>query len=236
MALINAEPILGVLDMYRLIWISGRFGGHKTALAFQIAKRYLDRGYKLATNTRTIWADDLDKIQLNKNNQLKTVCILDEGGLYFKAGRQVEQIAAYAAKMDVIYIIPSFWPPTRAAQIINIQPIVSLKATGLPVIIYKWRVDIGSFKEKGWFAWWNPKEIYGVYSRQDPGDEPDAIIRFLTDRSNEYRQRYGRKGTDEVFSLAAISEAEQILEAGTIISDAADDFAAVLSRTGRKRR
>lgn len=236
MAFINAESILGVLDMYRLIWISGRFGGHKTALSFKIAERYLKRGYKLATNSRSVWADDLDKITLNEKNQLKTVCILDEGGLYFKAGRQVEQIAAYAAKMDVVYIIPSFWPPTKAAQIINIQPVVSLKATGLPLIIYKWRVDIGQFKEKGWFAWWNPSEIYGIYSRQDPGEEPERIVKFLTDRSNEYRTRYGRTTTDEVFSLAAVSEAEQIIEAGTIIADAADDFATVFSRGGRKRR
>jgi hypothetical protein len=236
MAFINAESILGVLDMYRLIWISGRFGGHKTALAFKIAERYLKKGYKLATNSRSIWADDLDQIKLNEHNQLKTVCILDEGGLYFKAGRQVEQIAAYAAKMDVVYIIPSFWPPTKAAQIINIQPVVSLKATGLPVIIYKWRVDIGSFKEKGWFAWWNPSEIYGIYSRQDPGEEPERIVKFLIDRSNEYRTRYGRKTTDEVFMLDTVSEAEQIIEAGTIIAQASDDFASVFSRAGRKRR
>lgn len=235
MAFINAESILGVLDMYRLIWISGRFGGHKTALAFKIAERYLKRGYKLATNSRTVWADDLDKITLNDNNQLKAVCILDEGGLYFKSGRQVEQIAAYAAKMDVVYIIPSFWPPTKAAQIINIQPVVSLKATGLPVIIYKWRVDIGQFREKGWFAWWDPKEIYGIYSRQDPGDEPERIVKFLTDRSNEYRTRYGRTTTNEVFSMAAISEADQITEAGSLFADAAEDLAAVLGRKRGKR-
>lgn len=236
MAFINAESILGVLDMYRLIWISGRFGGHKTALAFKIAERYLKKGYKLATNSRSIWADDLDSIRLNEKNQLKAVCILDEGGLYFKAGRQVEQIAAYAAKMDVVYIIPSFWPPTKAAQIINIQPVVSLKATGLPVIIYKWRVDIGQFKEKGWFAWWNPSEIYGIYSRQDPGEEPERIVKFLVDRSNEYRKRYGRNTTDEVFKLDTISEAEQIIEASEVIAGAAGDFASVFEGRNRKRR
>lgn len=235
MAFINAESILGVLDMYRLIWISGRFGGHKTALAFKIAERYLKRGYKLATNSRTVWADDLDKITLNDNNQLKAVCILDEGGLYFKSGRQVEQIAAYAAKMDVVYIIPSFWPPTKAAQIINIQPVVSLKATGLPLIIYKWRIDIGQFREKGWFAWWNPKEIYGIYSRQDPGDEPERIVKWLTDRSNEYRTRYGRTTSNDVFSLATISEADQTTEAAALFADAAEDLATVLSRKRGKR-
>lgn len=232
---INAEPILGVLDMYRLIWISGRFGGHKTALAFQIAKRYLEKGYHLATNSRSVWADPFDTIKLNAKNQLNSVIILDEGGLYFKSGRQVEQIAAYAAKMDCVYIIPSFWPPTRAAQIINIQPVVSLKAAGLPIIFYKWRVDIGSFKDKGFFAWWNPSEIYGAYSRQDPGDDPDEIVQFLVDRANEYRTRYGRK-SNEVFTLEGISEGDQIEEAANIIASSADSMASVFSRGSKRRR
>jgi hypothetical protein len=231
----NAEPILGVLDMYRLIWISGRFGGHKTALAFKIAERYLNKGYNLATNCRSIWADDFEQIPLNENNQLNSVVVLDEGGLYFKSSRQIEQIAAYAAKMDVVYIIPSFFPPTKTAQVINIQPVVSLKATGLPIIVYKWRVDIGAFKEKGWFLWIYPQEIYGIYSRQDPGDEPELIINWLIERANEYRERYGRK-TNKILSLENITEADKIAEASETISSAADDFSSVFSGKGFKRR
>lgn len=231
---INAEPIFGVLDMYRLIWISGRFGGHKTALSVAISERYEKKGYRLATNMRCVWADPLDQIQLNEKNQLHSVIILDEGGLYFKTGRQVEQIAAYAAKMDCVYIIPSFWPPTKAAQIINIQPVVSLKAAGIPAIFYKWRVDIGSFKDRGFFIWWNPAEIYGIYSRQDPGDDPDEIVQFLVDRANEYRKRYGRK-VNEVFTLDQISEGDRIEEAAMVFADSADSMAAVLGRRSKRR-
>jgi len=232
---INADPILGVLDMYRLIWISGRFGGHKTALAFKIAERYLQKGYYLATNSKCVWGDDLKDINLNQNNQLHAVVVLDEGGLYFKSSKQIEQIAAYAAKMDVVYIIPSFFPPTKAAQVINIQPVVSLKATGLPIIVYKWRIDIGSFKEKGWFLWIYPNEIYGIYSRQDPGDDPDLIIEWLIDQSDEYRRRYGRE-PNKVLNLEAITEGDKILEASEIMASSADEFSSVLARKNSKRR
>lgn len=234
--LVNAQPVLGVLDMYRLIWISGRFGGHKTALAFQIAKRYLEKGYRLATNSRCVWSDPLENITLDHNNKLHAVCILDEGGLYFKSGRQVEQIAAYAAKMDVIYIIPSFWPPTRAAQVVNIQPIISLKATGLPIIIYKWKVSIGGFKENGWFFWWNPSEIYGIYSRQDPGEDPEEIIQWLVKRSEQFRKSYGRSTANEVFKLGEISESEQILEASAVFQEAAEEIGSSISKGRNKRR
>lgn len=233
---IGAESILGVLDMYRLIWISGRFGGHKTALAFKIAERYLERGYRCVTNSRCIWADPLHQVQLNENNQLHAVVILDEGGLYFKSGRQIEQIAAYAAKMDCVYIIPSFFAPTKTAQIVNIQPIISLKATGLPIIIYKWVVSIGGFKESGCFAWFNPAEIYGIYSRQDPGDDPDDIIAFLTERSEQYRKRYGRTTNNKLLTLEALTEADKILEASEIIAGSFDGLETLSTGKHIKRR
>jgi hypothetical protein len=234
MGFVNATPIMGVLEMYRLIWISGRFGGHKTALAYKMAVPFLEKGYKLATNNKSVWGDKLEDIQLNEKNQLHCVCILDEGGLYFKSGRQVEQIAAYAAKMDIVYIIPSFWPPTAAAQIINIQPVVSLKATGLPIIIYKWKVSIGQFKEKGWFFWWAPQEIYGIYSRQDPGEDPDKIIQFLIERSNQFRARYGHEA-NKVFSLGEISEGDKILEASEVLQGAFANLETLPRGRGRKR-
>lgn len=233
---INAEPILGVLDMYRLIWISGRFGGHKTALSFQVAKRYLNKGYRLVTNSKSVWADDLEDVHLNEHNQLHAVVILDEGGLYFKSSRQVEQIAAYAAKMDVIYIFPSFWPPTKSAQVVNIQPVVSLKATGLPIIIYKWMVNIGGFREKGWFAWWNPSEIYGIYSRQDPGNEPDLIIDWLVDKSEEFRTRYGRTTNNSLSKLVEITEGDKFMESAEIFEEVAGQITALSGRKRSKRR
>jgi len=231
--LIGAGGVLGILDMYRLIWISGKFGGHKTALAFQLAEIYLKRGYRLITNSRCVWADDIGQMELNENNQLHAVCVMDEGGLYFKSGRQVEQIAAYAAKMDIILIFPSFFPPTKSAQVVNIQPIVSLKSTGLPIIIYKWAVRLGSFKENGWFFWWNPSEIYGIYSRQDPGDDPEIIVNFLAKKSDEYRKTYGRKTTNELFNLATVTEGDKILEASEII---AESFANPSISTGKHRK
>lgn len=233
---LGAENIMGALEMYRMIWISGRFGGHKTALAYMIAKTFLDRGYFLVSNSRSVWSDSFHQVNLDQNNHLHSVILLDEGGLYFKASRQVEQIASYAAKMDCIYIIPSFWPPAKAAQIINIQPVISLKAAGLPVIVYRWRIDLGQTKEKGFFIWWNPAEIYGIYSRQDPGDDPDEIIKFLVDRTDEYRKRYGRKPTDGIFTLESISEADQIMEAAEIMAESSNDLSAVLDRKSKRRR
>ncbi len=230
---INATPVLSILEMYRLIWISGRFGGHKTALSFKIAEDYLKRGYRLITNSKSVWNDEIENTQLDENGHLKTVVILDEGGLYFKASKQIEQIASYAAKMDVIYIIPSFWPPARMAQVINIQPIISLKSAGIPAIIYKWRVDLGGFHDKGWFVWVNPAEVYGIYSRQDPGSDPETIIRFLTQRTTEYRKRYGHE--DSLSKLVEVKPEDIIAESIENFSTAAEQLETISWRKNRGR-
>lgn len=230
---INAAPIFSILDMYRLIWISGRVGGHKTALAYRIAQDYLEKGYRLISNNKSVWADDPEKIELI-DGHLKAVILMDEGGLYFKSGRQVEQIASYLAKMDMMIIFPSFWPPARVAQIVNIQPVISLKPSGLPVIIYKWSVQIGSFRDKGWFAWINPQEIYGIYSRQDPGADADQIIDYLIRRTNEFRQYYGH--ANKISMLEEVTEADQFSEAAQVIEDSASELATVFTRINKRRR
>jgi hypothetical protein len=234
MGLVNSEVAIATVQSYRLVWISGRFGGGKTSLAFKLAEHFLKYGYRLVTNSRCVWADDINNIQLDEDNHLKAVVVLDEGGLWFKSSKQIEMIASYAAKMDVIYLLPSFWPPTRSAQVLVIQPIFNLMAAGVPSIFYRWRVKIGSFDDKGWFLWNFPEEIYGIYSRQDPGDSGAEIVEFLIERTNEYRERHGRK--DEFSEMeSGISETERFADSVETLAQAADVFASIPIRKRRGR-
>lgn len=228
MPFINAEPCLGIVSSYRLIWIRGKFGGHKTSFAYALAEPYLKQGYRLITNSRSVWADDLSDVDLDENGQLKAIVILDEGGLYFKASRQIEQIAAYCAKMDIIIIIPSYFAPARTAQTLTIQPLFSLKSAGLPVIFYKWNVNQGGFKDKGWFIWTFPQLMYGIYSRQDPGDEPSKIVDFLIDKMTQFRKRYGYN--DKVSTMEQITPEEIFSDSINILSEDLNGFSATLPK------
>lgn len=233
---INADQCFSILESYRLIWISGKFGAHKTALSFAMAQNFLERGYRLITNTSTVWADEFENCQLDKNGHLRAVVLLDEGGQEFKTSKQIEMIAAYARKMDVIYMIPSFWPPAKLAQILTIQPLFSLKSAGLPVIFYQWRVDLGAFHDKGWFIWMFPQEIYGVYSSQDPGDYCGQIIKVLVERAGQYRKLHGRETSNELFELEEIKPEDILSDAVGVISQAVDEFGSSISRRGRRKR
>lgn len=235
MGFVNLGGLDSLIGSYRLCWIAGRFGLGKTSLAYRMAELYLKRGYHLITNNKSIWADDMESVKLDKDGHLKAVIILDEGGLWFKSGKQIEMIAAYAAKMDCIYLLPSFWPPTRSACVVTVQPLFSLQQAGLPVIVYRWRVKLGAFSEQGHFLWITPSEIYGVYSRQDPGDVGQDIVSWLVRRTEEYRAMYGRANN----GLPAMDEDDQVdvlRDVTNALGDAADEFTSVSKRVSRKRR
>lgn len=235
MGLIGAGPFLAAVQNYRLCWISGRFGGGKTSLAFYIAGTvWAAKGYRIITNSKSIWADDFKELDfVDRDGHLKAVVLLDEGGLEFKASRQVEQIAAYARKMDCIYILPSFWPPVKRAQVLTCQPVFSFMAIGVPLIVYKWTVSLGSFKDGGTFFWLNPSEVYGIYSSQDPGDVAEDIVVYLADKAEAYRRLHGRTG--KRLSEMDVTESDIISDAAAEFSEAAAAISMVGGR-GKRRR
>lgn len=240
MGLIGASSLLGIIKSYRLVWIGGRFGGHKTSLAYKISETFLKDGYKLITNNRSVWADPLDTVDYQKIDNdyiLKSVVLLDEGGLFFKSTRQVEMIASFARKMDCIYVIPSFWPPVRSAQVLTIQPIFNFKSAGLPLIAYKWRVKLGAFADSGYFFWWWPNEIYGIYDTKDPGEYAGEIVQFLIDKTEEYNKLYnrGRSDINSLSELEATNE-ELLQDAVSGFAEAADTIAAIPIKNRRGRR
>jgi len=249
--LFGASAIVGLLSDYRLCWISGRFSGGKTSLAYRLAYDFLKQGYRLVSTNASVWDDPMDQVKLisgkRGNPVLRCVVILDEGGLYFKSSKQIEQVAAFAAKMDVVYLIPSFFPPVRAAQVVNLQPVFSFRAAGIPLIVYRWSVHVGGFRDQGSFFWWRPQEIYGIYSRQDPGAEPEDVIDWLVMRMEEFQEHYGR-GRGKRKRVRAVGEsgrddedagfADIIADAAATMAEAADRnvAAASLSRGRRRRR
>lgn len=208
MPLVGGGTVLQMIKAYRLIWISGRFGGGKTSLAFEIARNYAEDGYKIVTNSKSIWAENIQDHGIDENGHLNSVVILDEGGIVFKRNTQAEQIAAYANKMDIIFLIPSFWPPARKFRVLELQPIWNLTGIGIPYIQYQWRVSVGGFKDEGSFGWLFPQNIYGVYSRQDPGGKTDQIVDFLIREKDKFRAMHGadkiRKVGDDTMAGAQL--------------------------------
>ncbi len=236
MGFVGASGLVQIIQSYRLIWIGGRFSGGKTSFALRIAQEFLKLDYRLLTNTPSIWADDWDTVRLQEDTgMLKAVVIMDEAGLALKATRQVEAMAAYAAKMDCIYLFPSFFPPIRAAQVVTVQPVFSFVQIGIPVIIYRWRVKIGAFEDKGTFGWVSPSEVWGVYSRRAPESSIYDLISFLGARVEDYRARFGV--SDGVQKMAEdVSPVDAFRDSVETLAQTVDTFETVSSRGNRRKR
>jgi len=236
MSFVGASGLLQLIQSYRLVWIGGRFSGGKTSFALRIAEEFLKMGYRLLSNTPCVWADEWEKVRLHdETGMLNAVVVMDEAGLALKATRQVEAMAAYAAKMDCIYLFPSFFPPIRAAQVVTVQPVFSFVQIGLPVIVYRWRVKIGSFDDRGSFAWVWPAEVWGVYSRRAPESSIYDLIDFLGDRVEDYRAKFGVSNRLSRVERE-VSETDTFRDSVSALSETVDSFEALSSRGNRRKR
>lgn len=229
MGLINAEQILEKIADYRLLWIKGKTSGGKTSLAYRFAYHFLKQGYRLVTNNLSVWADPLcDVNPINESGHLKSVVLLDEGGRYLRSNRMVEDIASFPAKMDMIYITSSFWPPARAMRLVTVQAMWNMTGLFLPLYFYRWRIKCDDYVETGNFWWWRPREIFGVYSRQDPGSNAAEIVQWCGAKTEEYLRRYGREDKN---ILSEVGGVEQNRSADTTaLEEAAESFESAADR------
>jgi len=233
MALIGAGTFLALLSGYRSCWISGKWGGGKTSLAFYLAMPFLEKGYRLITNSRCIWADDMEQLEwVNESGHLKAFVVIDEGGVDIESSKQVKAYMAYAAKMDIITMIPSGTEPPPEAKKLVVQVVFNFSKIGIPLIVYHWRLRWGEAKDNGIFLWLDPSPVYGVYSRQDPGEDAAEIMAWLVDKAQAYRAFHGRS-TKRVSSLEA-TQADLFQDAARTLREAVEYVSLPKRRNGRR--
>lgn len=200
MPFLSAQVAFATVHGYRMLWIPGTFGGGKTLLAMGMyAQYFLPRGYRLISNTQSIWTEkDLKKINLDVDGKLKVFILIDEGGQFFSDGDDIKELLRNPRKMDYVLCFPSFHPPHRTAQIFQIQPTWSFRSAGIPLINYDWYVKIGQYKNKGSFKWFLFQEMYGTYSSNNPGASPATIRKWLSAQNFLYRQGFGYDDEDDI--------------------------------------
>jgi hypothetical protein len=200
MTFTNHQVAFATVHGYRMVWIPGAFGNGKTMLAMGMyAQYFLPRGYKLVSNTQSIWTEkDVNSLSLDENGHLKVFILIDEGGQYFEDGDDIRDLLRNPRKMDYVLCFPSFHPPHRSAQIFQIQPTWSYRSAGIPYIHFDWYVKVGQYKAKGAFGWWWFQEMYGTYSSQNPGQSPGTIRKWLSNQNKLFRERFGYDDDDDV--------------------------------------
>jgi hypothetical protein len=188
----------GLLRTFRSCWISGRLGGGKTLLAFRMAYDLLDSGFvkHLVSNIPSVWSENPWDIELDSNNMLNTVVVLDEGGLYLRTGKDVDEYMTFARKMNVVIIVPSVRKPAPALRDFVIERVFNFQMLGLPWWLYKYYLTTAGAKDEAKFLYTNPSEMYGIFDSKAMPVDDMGISEWLNGHKerlvNEYYKQHGR--------------------------------------------
>lgn len=175
------DDLTDMVVRFRTLWIDGRYGGGKTALAVWLATLICRGGYadKIVSNT-PLNLPLVDKLQERDVYDVKfAVLLLDEAWRYLGKGksRNIDDWLGYLRKYDQVLLLPSVRP--LAADLRSLQALRTMnwQVLGIPLWQYSYMVDDGtgglrravkrSKKERRGrvFEWsfWQPQRVFGLY-------------------------------------------------------------------------
>lgn len=257
MSLVSADIFMETFLNYRKIWIDGRYGGGKTALAVMMSYWMLEKGFAdyLVSNIPVAFASNPWEIFPDDDDRLNTVVLLDEGGLFLRTSSDVDDYLAFLRKSNVYLIVPSVKAPSMDLREFSVWRNFNAKRVGFNVWIYNYILKTGNGKDKDKFYWRDPPEIYGLYDTDarpvDDAGISDWLIYHKERAVQKYKESFKQSIGDyekrfaehratqrEANRLSEVEEgrrtAELFAEAAAQISESAETIS--LSGEKRKRR
>jgi hypothetical protein len=147
-------------------------------LAYELLNSKFSR--YLLSNCESVWGDQPEDIKKTDAGTIDTCVILDEGGLFLKTSQDAQEFMVGLRKLNVVLIIPSVEPPTSRMKFVTVQRVVNLRQiVGLDFWLYKYLLKKGFDRETGYFGWFKPSEIYGIYNTLDLPVDDNGISDYL---------------------------------------------------------
>lgn len=163
--------------LYRMVWLSGRFGGGKTSLAIAIAlwltrrnyARYIASNIELAVGREVacVAAAELRRVSCDGPVYRDTVILMDEAWITLGKGsgrKSVVDWLAYMRKGNNFLIMPSVLPLVPEVGVLRVERVFNGLAFGLPVWLYRWSLgDHRKGGDRGWHLFSYPQRVFGLY-------------------------------------------------------------------------
>lgn len=166
---------------YRVVWIAGRYGGGKTALAFRLAHELMQRfdfRYVLS-NVRSVWNTNPDKVLLRNGYSVDAVMVLDEGGMFLDSPQMAKEWLAYLRKLNIVLIVPSVIAPSLLMRRCTVQRTGNLQMFGIPAWRFEWALSNGLVQQKSSFWWYGFSEIFGIYDTLGMPSEAGDLLQYV---------------------------------------------------------
>jgi len=165
---LSNDPYSLVLP-FRLIQITGRYGGGKTALAVHWARRLSSDGHIAYVCANIPLALPVVAEYTERPRELNYVAyIIDEGWQYLgldATPKSIKTELAYLRKFGNFIFLPSVIPLTK--HLIGF-PVITFtfslsRVVGVHWWIYYWSVGTGRRATAGYWWWMNPQTTWGQY-------------------------------------------------------------------------
>lgn len=164
--------------LFRTCWLSGRWGGGKTALAVELALRLFmtDRVQFIVSNV-PLSVSPILEIPPDEVPELRSsVIIMDEGWQYLESGawKKAKDWIAFLRKRGQYVLIPSVLPLTTYVRKLSCERTFNGLPSGIPVWWYRYEISNGENRapRTGSFVWVRPDRIFGLYDhKHEPSDK-----------------------------------------------------------------
>lgn len=159
---------------FRTVWFCGRYGGGKTSGALWLADKLIRAGEArlIATNFELFKGRELhryDNFDAMMADESFSDCVMiyDESHMHLGRFAKEERINAYTAylrKRNLILLLPSVRKLHSEFRDFRIYRYWNGLVFGLPVWLYRYRVDIGmKDADEGRLVLWFPQRVFSWY-------------------------------------------------------------------------
>lgn len=173
-----ADDFVDMVSRFRTLWLGGRFGGGKTALAVELAARFCRLGFadKIVSNTPLLLPLVGECDERDVHDVTFAVLVLDESWRWLgrRSSNKLNDWLAYLRKRDQILLLPSVLPLAPELRVLQIRREWNCYPYGVPLWVYRWVLDDGTKlyrSKKGrdmmarWF-WWRPDRVFKLYDHR----------------------------------------------------------------------
>ena len=192
--LAGAAEFLETLEKERVCFIAGHFGSFKTAFSVYLGLHFGRLGYHFVAPFKCVLnAWPIPKFR-NPSDGVGAIIVLDEGGLWWRTRKTVDEFAAYCRKLDIYVLIPSKTEPHPSLQALILQFTGGWRDLGVQVLQGSWWHSHGGQASGGRFDWYRPQQVWGLYDSTDPATD-EYMAEIIASWTSQMKQWHRRRGS-----------------------------------------
>ncbi len=214
----------------RVVWIAGRYGGGKTALASILAAWLWWRGYvkNVVANYPLKFSDPNPRPPL-----LESAIVLDEAWQFARDSQAVFRYAGFMRKLGNFLILPSVFPPHPRLSFFWVERVFNAYVVAIPAWIFRWSLQRLSHRERGYFAVLNPHAVFDLYDSWSVDTTDGMIAELLTEtvKTMERKPRPAPEKANEKVDEEKPKPTQMSLPLPTTIAEELNDAVQAFSET-----